>query len=301
METAPVHPAYRSAQQHTGGSWCRRLRSRTGILLISAVIVSIIGWVSGVFEAMVSAPAHTTSIAATQQPTASVTMPAAAPATPNGTDASLSPVPVPLVLTGTQPGRNPREGQAVIGIEQNSPQTYSAGAILANNARIAEIYTDHVVLERDGQRVNLYLQGTGKHTDATLHASLLTVGGTPPPPLAQVTSHEILTDYLRPSPVYDGQQLKGYQVYPGQQSTVFAQMGLQSGDVITAINGAPLNEPQSAIELLKQLTQGYAFTATVERQGKTQSIALDGALITRDQQRMQSSVNKVSVIEPSIN
>lgn len=292
MSAVPTHPAYR---QSVHRPWYRR-----GVTLcLAAIVMGIAGWVSGVFDSPLLTQLADRAIKkpATHSVSATANRTDALPA-PIGNDSSISKVPLPLILTGTMPGRNPREGQALIGVNKNSPQTYAAGAILANNARIAEIYADHVVLERDNQRVNLYLQGTGKQSDAKQLTSLLTVGGTAAPPPAKVTNHEILTDYLRPSPVYDGQLLKGYQVYAGQQSSVFAQMGLQAGDVITAINGVPLNEPTSAIEQLKQLTQGYAVTATVERQGKTETLSLDGALITADQQRLQSPPSSSGMTMP---
>jgi general secretion pathway protein C len=124
------------------------------------------------------------------------------------------------------------------------------------------------------------------------------VGGTPPPKPAVVTSHEILTDYIRPNPKYEGETLRGYEVYAGQSSGVFFQMGLQGGDVITAINGVPLSEPQSAIEQLRQLTQGVAVTATIERKGQSQTLSLDGALIIKDQERAKNALNNPGVNMP---
>ncbi len=273
---------------------------RSLMLVVAAVAMAVVDWVSGVFELPMftnvasQAVVKQTPPIVTQKTNPTVPI----PPQPLGNDSSISPVPLPLILTGTMPGRNAREGQVFIGVNKDSPQTYAAGAILANNARIAEIYTDHVVLEREGQRVKLYLQGTGKPSDAKQLTSLLTVGGTAAPPPAKVTSHEILTDYIRPNPMYDGQVLRGYQVYAGQKSGVFSQMGLQAGDVITAINGVPLNEPHSAIEQLMQLTQGFAVTAVIDRKGQRQSIALDGALITTDQQQAKNTENNPGMSMP---
>jgi general secretion pathway protein C len=284
MAISPSHPLMNTL---TREPWYRRTR----VLVMFALIAGGAGWVSGLFQwPFVSHLMHPAPAAITVKPTAQVAAPTyVIPPPPLGNDSSLSPVPLPLILTGTMPGRNAHEGTAFIGVNQDSPQTYAAGALLVNNARIAEIYTDHVVLEKDGKRVNLYLLGSGKSSDAKQLASLLTVGGTSPPPPAKITSHEMLTDYIRPSPVYDGQTLKGYQVYPGQNASVFLQMGLQPGDVITAINGSPLNEPHSAIEQFQQLTEGAAVTATVEHKDKkTESLSLDGSLITQDQQRQQN-------------
>lgn len=287
MTAVSTHSSYDMAVK-------RRWYRRVAVLVVSALSVGVSVYVAGffqlpLFESNAQVVTPKASITSLSPVSASAYM---TPRQPAGNDSSVSQLPSPLILTGTMPGRNSREGTAFIGVNKDSPQTYSAGALLANNARIAEIYADHVVLEKDGKRVNLYLLGSGKQSDVKQLASLLTIGGVPPLPPVQAASHEMLTDYIRLSPVYDGEILKGYEVYPGQRPGAFAQMGLQPGDVIAAINGVPLNEPASAIEHLKQLTEGYAVTAMVEHKDKkTESLSLDGSFIVQDRQRLQNPTN----------
>ena len=290
------------ANSAVGGPEQRSLVRRILLPGLTLIMVAGVAWFSGLAEWLLI---HTAS-----EPTAAeVTVPipwqgpgqtVPIPPPPVGNDSSISPVPMPLILTGTLVGRNPREGAAFIGVDASSPQTYAAGAVLANNARIVEIHADRVVLERAGQRVNLYLHGSGKASDVKQLAGLLTVGGVTVPPPAKATSHEVLTDYIRPSPVYDGYILRGYEVYPGQNASVFSQMGLQAGDIITSINGVALSEPTSAIEQLRQVTNGYAVTANVLRQGATETLSLDGGLIGQDQQRKQYLASDVNVGLPQL-
>lgn len=279
---------------------------RTLSLFISAIVIAVIFWTAGLFPTSwitwlaqrFEKPQEAASpIAITLSPKASAVESGSrvVPPAPTGNDSSISEKPLPLILTGTVPGRNSHEGQAFIGVNKESPQTYEAGALLANGARLAAIFSDHVALEKEGRSVELYLDGAGKHNDAKALESLLTVGGVPAAPAVVATTREVLTDYIRPSPVYDGEMLRGYQVYAGQNSGVFSQMGLQAGDIVTSINGVPLNEPQTAIEQLKQLTEGVAVTATIERKEDVQVLSLDGALIVKDQQRVQNVRNVPSV------
>ena len=100
------------------------------------------------------------------------------PMRPEGNDSSVSPVPLPLILVRTHRGRNSREGFAEIGVRARSPQTYTAGALLANGARLTEIYDHYVVLERGGRSARLYVQGEAQ-PDGKRARELLTVGGTP--------------------------------------------------------------------------------------------------------------------------
>ncbi|MDB6107636.1 MAG: ral secretion pathway protein [Gammaproteobacteria bacterium] len=220
------------------------------------------------------------------------------PAVPSGNDSSISKVPLPLKLTVTRPGRNVHEGSADIGVNEHSPQTYVAGAILANGARLIEIYPDHVRLEKDHRVVALYREGMSRLNAQAGLSDLLTVGGTQAPP-AQADSHEDLTDYIRPSPVYSGTSVVGLQVYAGRQAGAFAQIGLQPGDVITAIDEVPLSELQTALEQLHRLTQGEVVAATVQRKGERISLDLDGSVIEATRQR-QASMSAMPVAEAAV-
>jgi type II secretion system protein C len=203
-----------------------------------------------------------------------------------GTDSSLSATPLPLYLIATSPGRNKNDGTALIGTSLENPQTYAGGALLVNGARLAEVHKDHVLLTRGDSSAELYLYQRDPRADQRRSSSdLLTVSSTPAVPLVVDKMGEGLTDYVRPSPVYDGEILRGYQVYPGSHRGVFAQLGLEPGDVVTSINDAPLNEPLQSMELFAQLMRGVAVVATVDRKNISRRITLDGALIRADQER----------------
>ncbi len=198
---------------------------------------------------------------------------------PLGTDSSVSTSPLSLVLTATQLGRNAYGGIAFIGVNAQSPQTYSAGAILANGARIKEIHRDYVVLERAGQTVRLYVSDRQPANYRSPHSSLLTVGGLPSPEPAQANSRDPLTNVMRVSPTFAGHSFAGVTVFASQQSDAFSRLGLQNGDVITAIDGAPLSDQRKALEALRPLLMGAALTATVRRGNQIQTISLDGAVL----------------------
>jgi general secretion pathway protein C len=208
-----------------------------------------------------------------------------APPALSGTDSSISPQPHALILSGVIPGRNAREGNAMIGTSRENPQTYSAGAVLVNGARLTEIHEKYVVLERAGKSERLYLQGLSAEKVETRLSEILSVGGTKPPPMAKATNSEPITDYLRPSPVYDGATLRGFEIYAGRNATPFGRMGLKSGDIITSLEGTPLSNPAQAFELFGQLMDGVALSATLIRQGKIESVTLDGALIIAERDR----------------
>lgn len=196
---------------------------------------------------------------------------------PGGTDSSVSKVPLPLILTGTRIGRNAQEGYADIGVNALSPQTYKAGALLANGARLEEIYTDYVVLERNGRRARLYPIGRAAPSDAPpSFAPLLTVGGTRLAVVTVVKSEDHLTDIMRVSPVYDGDTLQALEVYGTGRSDAFARLGLEPGDRVTAIQGLPIKNSAEAMAQLRQVSQGASLNVTIERGGKAQTLSLNG-------------------------
>jgi type II secretion system protein C len=223
------------------------------------------------------------------EPAASVVTPPAAGG--EGTDSSVSPTPLPLYLMATFPGRNAGEGTAQIGTSTTNPQTYSAGALLANGAQLAEIHQHHVVLKKGDRTARLSLHNglkTSEQSKRDLDA-LLAVGGEQPVLLTTPNTREVFTSYVRPNPIYDGETLLGFEVYPGQKAGVFSRMGLQSGDVITSINDAPFSDPSQAMDLFNQLTQGVAMVATIKRKGRFERVTLDGSLISAEETRGANS------------
>jgi hypothetical protein len=294
-------------------------RSRWLIFAVATVVAGVLVEIFLAREARLSerlrqvqTPTHPSPIqqAPTQQPPSNPTLARWArqmqqqalkkdvPAVPGGNDSSISKVPLPLKLTVTRPGRNVHEGTADIGVNEHSPQTYVAGAILANGARLIGIYPDHVRLEKDHRVVALYREGMVRLNAQAGLSDLLTVGGTQPS-LAQADSHEELTDYIRPSPVYSGTSVVGLQVYAGRQAGIFAQIGLQLGDVITAIEDVPVSELQTSLEQLHRLTQGEVVAATVQRKGERISLSLDGSVIEAARQS-QASVSVIPVAQAAV-
>jgi general secretion pathway protein C len=185
--------------------------------------------------------------------------------------------PRPLILTGTVVGSHPGEGSAFIATDERNPQTYAIGAVLANGARLAEVAKDHVILQKDGRSVRLDIQNVKSRGRPV--SDLLMVGGVQPAVTAKPTHTETFTQFIRTNPVYEGNVLSGYEVYPGQKAGVFGRLGLRPGDVITALDGARLTDAGNAMHLLAQLASGLAMRATVKRSGKTEELSLDGALM----------------------
>jgi type II secretion system protein C len=186
------------------------------------------------------------------------------------------------VLIGTQVGRNPQEGFAFIGASPRSPRTYKSGALLANNARLREIYSDYVVLERDGHSTRLYAIGKQPAEYSPTQVALLAVGGPTQTSPAVADSHDALTDVVRVSQVFEGDSFSGLIVFANPRSDVFFRLGFRAGDIITAIDGTALSDPASAIATLHALLNGQTLMVTIKRDSQSSTFAADGSLLSSD-------------------
>jgi hypothetical protein len=266
-------------------SSARRILNRTAIIAIVAVAVFITAsaagpqWYEELTRWLHAMPASLPPIpiahAPALGPPVSVT-----PMQPVGNDSSASPVPLPLILVRTQRGRNSREGFAQIGVRPESPQTYTSGALLVNGARLTEIYDSYVVLERGGRRTRLYLRGSQPADSPSAQDSLF-VGGTAEAAVSSTVSQDTLSLYVRGTPVFAGNRLQGYALYPGRNSSPFSELGLQSGDVLIRLNGETITDASDALSTLQTLLKGAVVSADIERDGATQSISLDGRIFLR--------------------
>ena len=78
-----------------------------------------------------------------------------------------------------------------------------------------------------------------------------------------------LADIIKVSVAKDGEgTVIGYRIRPGRDRKQFADFGLQSGDIVTSINGMPLNDPARAMELYGQLRDLKEASFVVQRGGE---------------------------------
>lgn len=81
-----------------------------------------------------------------------------------------------------------------------------------------------------------------------------------------------LLEVVRPSPVSEKGQLTGFRVTPGQNEALFRQTGLQAGDIVTGINGTPLNSNSSSLQAMQGLMTSASAELTILRAGQTTSV-----------------------------
>jgi len=79
----------------------------------------------------------------------------------------------------------------------------------------------------------------------------------------------LLTGAVSARPVAENGELVGYALDFHTDNPIVSQLGLQSGDVVTQVNGIPLNSPTQGMQVVNALTTAPVVTATIERNGQT--------------------------------
>jgi general secretion pathway protein C len=197
-----------------------------------------------------------------------------------------------LTLTGTLAGREPERGWAIIGASGQAARVYATGTSLPGGAKLFAVYPDRAILDRNGARESLLLPrlSSGGGGRAMPRAAGMPPSAAPDASIADnvrqllVQNPSAGAELLRPQPVFAGGSLRGYRVYPGRNRAQFARLGLQPGDLVLAVNGAALDDPNRGLETLRGVGQGSAVTLTVERGGQQQQITVDPAAVAQELQ-----------------
>lgn len=221
-------------------------------------------------------PAHVAT--PNPKPAASATAAVAQMDAVAGTESSIASAPQRLHLISASPGRSAREGVARIGTDPENPQTYVAGAILVNGARLAEIHTDRVVLERGKEKVALFLASAQVQAQGSVDVATVPAMPSSPPPV-ELLGVDRLGEVIRAMSYYEDDLLQGLQVFPGREAGTFARLGLKPADVIVSIDSVAVTDAKDALEYLQSLTQGAAVSVRVRRDSAFHVLSLDGTLV----------------------
>ncbi|HVA80111.1 MAG TPA: type II secretion system protein N [Candidatus Binataceae bacterium] len=89
-------------------------------------------------------------------------------------------------------------------------------------------------------------------------------------------AHSIdLATQIKATPSMDGSQQNGYQLTDIESGSLFDDLGLEDGDVLTQINGRPINNPSVAAGMLATLQMRPSIDVSVIRDGHTVDLHYD--------------------------
>lgn len=203
-----------------------------------------------------------------------------------------------LVLAGTIATDDPKHGLAIIGETAANAKVYSVGDALNGGATLHSVYADRVLLERGGAIEALALPRQLLAGGARPSASSPPQTGVVNPQGAALAENVrrlvandpgIVGELMRPQQVFQNGQMRGFRVYPGRNRAQFSKLGLQPGDLVTSVNGTPLDDPQRGAEIFRTIGSSPSVHVTIERNGRTQEITLNMSQAASQVQELEAA------------
>jgi len=183
----------------------------------------------------------------------------------------------PLLLAGTIATGNPRSGFGIMGHSLEDAHVYPAGAALPGGERLYGVYSDHVTLEHNGQFETLRFPDDRRARVArtrprrSVVADGAAIDSSAPEPRAATYRPQTVFERLGADPSWDADgHFRGFRVNPSPK--VRRDLGLRPDDLLLAIDGVALKNPQDA-QLVAQQDQPPG-SLTVERDGQALLISL---------------------------
>src|SRR5271167_3809154 len=208
----------------------------------------------------------------------------------NGTQdpATAPPSSANLLLAGTIATQDPKHGVAIISDAGGPSKVYSVGDRVGG-ASLHSVYLDHVILDRSGaleilQLPRKLLAGNGAATMRRPGGDPRTVAAVDNIRRMVQQDPGILDQVMRTVPSYDNAagKMRGFRAYPGRNRQIFNKLGLKPGDLVTAINGTALDDPQHSQEVFNTIQSSDHVTVTLERGGQKQDISLNIAQVASE-------------------
>src|SRR5207302_1515289 len=194
---------------------------------------------------------------------------------------------MPLVLSGIVAGNDPQNGLAILGPSAQNARVYAVGDSVPGGAKLHSVYSDRVLIDRDGQLESLTLPRQPNPGPAPPPSAGVLQSGPESSPIERmrrvITEQPgLLAEVLRPQPVMEHNHMNGFRVYPGRNRAAFMQLGLRPGDQVTAINGTPLDDRDRGEQILRTLASSSEARVTVIRGGQAQELNLNLAQLAQE-------------------
>lgn len=181
---------------------------------------------------------------------------AGAPAVQTAPESTLG-----FTLRGVRGGAQAGTGSAIIDIPGQGQRLVAAGDALADGIVLEQVFADRVILNRRGARESLYLNDAARRRAQS--------GPATEPGSASYGERRMAEGWLSGvtlTPVLSDGAVRGLRVEGA--AGPLADLGVQSGDVILTLNGAPLTSEAAVVRAFAQLDAADRAVARVERNGE---------------------------------
>ncbi|MBS0558145.1 MAG: hypothetical protein JSR27_12095 [Proteobacteria bacterium] len=200
-----------------------------------------------------------------------------------------------LTLRGTLAMDDPKVGIAMIEDEHGAERAYKVGETVGGNAKLVQVYADHVVLDHEGTAETLSLPQAAALAAAVAPAS---AAASAPPRASSVPPNFAppqlggnldwnaaqaklridpaqLAKQVHVEPVFENGKIAGARLSGGGEvARLMNQAGLKPTDLITAINGQSLSAVSNPQQFMDNLAGAGSVSVTVLRDGKPATLTV---------------------------
>lgn len=191
-----------------------------------------------------------------------------------------------LRLFGVRAG-GPDGGSAIIGLPDGRQVSVGVGETISEGLTLASVGEDFVTVSRGGSVSRLVFTetpaGAATPPPPPTTAQVMTPTGAPAPvsaaapaaaPTGPVVDPQRLMAQASLRPRMEGLRIKGFTLAARGDGAALRAAGLQSGDVILAVNGAELNSLERLSDLGGELSGSSAAEIRFERNGRVQTTTI---------------------------
>lgn len=209
-----------------------------------------------------------------------------------------------LILRGILGSNEEKAGRAIIASGERA-DVYAVGDTLpvGSNVTLAKVLDGRVIINNNGSFESLWLFKEDPNAPKlatsfsgaapSANNEWATPGGyanppyqQPPPPMlvdrgpvvdsprfgadpSAAAASKTLADVVAMSIYREGGQVVGYKIRPGRNAEMFNSLGLQTDDIVTAVNGVPLSSPGKIMEIYKSMGSATSANLEIRRGGST--------------------------------
>jgi len=172
-----------------------------------------------------------------------------------------------LVVSGTIVWSIIFANRAIISDPERRQHIYFVGDRLPDGSELAEIHPDEVIIRRDNRLVTLPLSGVASPEEVTPDNATLE------PDVREVREillehPEILASVIEAEPTGGSGPGSGFRIIPGAARAFLAALGLEPGDIVSAVNGIALNSSEGAVHTLTSLAGAHVLELSIWRRGQ---------------------------------
>jgi len=157
------------------------------------------------------------------------------------------------------------KNSAILGFNPNEQKSYKVGDEISSGVLVDYIDRDKVIINREGNQESVRFKRT-----SIIAINDVKQAKDRPNLRTTIKKENLLSDLFSFVPYYKNGNLKGVEIFPGKNKDLFKENGLQSGDIIIAVNGVSISSSAN----IRNINTDQITSIEVQRDDKNLSIDL---------------------------